>query len=80
MVKNPNSAFHWDNGESSIFADDARFLATKNGKSIAQTRSESVTRAIKDTGKSPGTIRGISRAERQAAKSSNPHLHRSGCK
>lgn len=55
------SPFHWNRDpRPSIFATDSAFLANKSGKTQSQTSSEAVSRHIKATGRSPGSIRGLS--------------------
>lgn len=80
MATDPRSPFCWrDAPRPSIFADDVRFLANKSGKSASQTAVESVAKVVKATGKNPGTIKGISRAERKGLRGAGgAYLHRSG--
>lgn len=55
------NAFHWrDDPRPSIFATDPAFRANNSGKTQSQTSSEAVSRHMQATGRSPGSIRGIS--------------------
>jgi hypothetical protein len=71
------SAFNWRTGTPSIFASDARFTTLSSGKSRQQTTTEAVERKTKKTGRNPGTIRGISRADKAKA-SPKAYAKRSG--
>jgi hypothetical protein len=64
----------------SIFAGDPVFRPLKSGKTMSQTTTETVERITRETGKNPGTQRGIARREKLTNRSSNPHLHKTGCK
>ena len=61
------SPFNWQ-GQPSIVADDPDFRATRSGLTQAQACSAAgsgvVKRHIERTGRSPGTIPGLLRAER----------------
>jgi hypothetical protein len=64
----------------SIFCGDPDFRSNKSGKTQSQTASEVVERITRETGKSPGTVTGLARKAKLANRSSNPHLHKTGCK
>lgn len=55
------SPFDWK-GKPSIFANDlAVKVRTADGKSMSQVRSETIARKTKAMGRSPGTIKGLSK-------------------
>jgi hypothetical protein len=56
------NAFRWrEDPRPSIFARDTHFTGNRSsGKTQSQTSSEAVQRFTKATGRSPGSIRGIS--------------------
>ena len=58
MTASRNSAFYWNTGEPSIF------LADGNAATRSRRASEAVDRKTLATGKNPGSITGISKAER----------------
>lgn len=58
-----NAFTSWKTQPGSIFSDDIRFAPLKNGKTVAQTRTEAVQRAAKD-GKNLGTIKGLGKKAR----------------
>jgi hypothetical protein len=63
------SPFRWrDFPRPSIFATDSTFTTgARMGKTLSHTSSEAVSRHIERTGRSPGTLMGISpNADRQA--------------
>lgn len=61
MKHNERAAFHWDTGEPSIFASDPHFrAASTTGKSLSATASDAVSRHVAATGRSPGSINGLS--------------------
>lgn len=57
------SAFNWQaEGRPSIFATDSRFVPVgKQQKGHSQLQTESIARRTRETGRNPGTLRGISR-------------------
>lgn len=55
------SPFRWkENPRPSIFAGDSNFTGNKKGKTQSQVASEVVDRVTAQTGRNPGSIRGIS--------------------
>jgi hypothetical protein len=61
MTASRMSAFYWNTGESTVFAQDSRFTGNrKNGKTASQVSSETVARLTEETGKNPGSIAGLS--------------------
>lgn len=63
------SAFHWrENPRPSIFAEDRAFTPTVTGATHQQNSSQVaqryITAEVKRTGRNPGTLTGITRAER----------------
>lgn len=67
MSHNRNCAFHWKTGEPSIFLKGPGFAALSTGKTMSEVASTIVKRKTAETGRNPGTIRGISRAEKVLA-------------
>jgi hypothetical protein len=66
----------------SVFAADPAFTARKCGKTQSQIASESVERLTRENGgRSPGEIKGISRAERRGARNGvrTAYLFKTGC-
>jgi hypothetical protein len=67
-LHDPNTAFHADLSAPSIFRSDSRFLATRRtGKTLSQTTSDVVAAVIARTGRSPGTLKGLSQRADLAA-------------
>lgn len=61
MTASRNSAFYWNTGEPSIFATDSAFAkGSRSGRSMNQLQTEAMTRYTKRTGRSAGSIPGIS--------------------
>lgn len=68
MTHNSLSAFHWrDDPRPSIFMSSRTFVANVNGKSASQTASQAVQRHEEETGRSRGTVFGISAKSDKAA-------------
>lgn len=68
MTASRRSAFYWRTGEPSIFATDSAFTPTITGATHQQNSSQAaqryITAEVKRTGRNPGTLTGITRAER----------------
>ena len=60
MTASRMSAFYWNTGEPSIF------LADGDAATRSRRASEAVDRKTAKTGVNPGTLRGISKADRAA--------------
>lgn len=55
------NAFCWDDGTPSIFMASRTFVANVNGESASQTAARAVQQFEATTGRSRGTVYGISR-------------------
>lgn len=60
MTASRMSAFFWNTGEPSIFANDKNFTGYASGKTASQVTSESVDEYIKKHGRNLGSIDGLS--------------------
>ena len=61
-----DSPFNWNDGQASQIGQQRGIKATKSGKTREQIASEAV-QALRDQGKDPGTVRGLSKPERVLA-------------
>ena len=66
IVKSMNNDFtSWKDGEPSIFAAVKSMRPNKSGLSTSLTATQTVTAFQEETGRSRGTLRGLSRAADQ---------------
>jgi hypothetical protein len=69
-------AFHWrEEIRPSIFATDRAFVPNQNGESASQVASRAVQEHEQRTGRSRGTVYGISKASDAAAEEFNHRVH-----
>lgn len=67
VVKSQGNTFDWDTGQPSIFMSVRGVVANANGESASQVAARAVNRHERETGRSRGTIFGLSRASDKVA-------------
>jgi hypothetical protein len=69
------NAFCWDDGTPSIFMGTRTFMANANGESVSQTAARAVHQFEQDTGRSRGTVYGISAKSEKLAEEFQHRVH-----